>query len=165
MREASAERAAQPGRIVRNVPDHAAQQPTGGSGRSRAMKGGVAHARSDRQGIAIHRKPVEARNRIDVDEMRRPRHTERHHRHETLTAAQNPALKRRELGEHRQDFVRARRRVIGKRGGLHRINSLAFSEAYPEAAMLGTMLRRSQRAAAREQAAQRGQMMPVQVLP
>ena len=46
-----------------------------------AMKRGMADPRADAQPTLLHNKPVEPGNGVDVDQMRRARQAERHHRH------------------------------------------------------------------------------------
>ena len=99
MGQAAAKRAAHPDRIMRDVADDKRQQLPQRTFHHRLVKGGMAHPGTDREGIAIDGEPVEALDLVDVDQMGRPRHPERHDRHQALAARQDTAVKRREFGK------------------------------------------------------------------
>src|SRR5580692_1863391 len=69
---------------------------------------------------ALDREAIETGDRIDVDEMRRPRHAERHHRDEALTAGEDAAVLRTEFSEVRQRVIDRLRRVVDERRRFHR---------------------------------------------
>ena len=120
MGEAAAERAAQPDRVVRNVAHDPGEQRPGRTFDHRAVERGMAHARPDRKHAALDREAIETGDRIDVDEMRRPRHAERHHRDEALTAGEDAAVLRTEFSEVRQRVIDRLRRVVDERRRFHR---------------------------------------------
>ena len=80
----------------------------------------MAHARPDRKHAALDREAIETGDRIDIDEMRRPRHAERHHRDEALTAGEDAAVLRTEFSEVRQRVIDRLRRVVDERRRFHR---------------------------------------------
>ena len=63
--------------------------------------------------------PVEARDLVDVDEMRGLRQPERHDRHQALPARQHAAVLRRDLRQNLQRLVERLRHMADERRGLH----------------------------------------------
>ena len=88
------------------------------------MKRGMAHARADRKRAALDREAVETGDAIDVDEMRRARHAERHRRDEALTAGEHAPVLRTEFSEVRQRVIDRLRRVVDERRRFHRARPL-----------------------------------------
>src|SRR5262249_37220510 len=91
------------------------------------MKGGMANTRADRNRVGDYRKPVEPRDFVDVDEMRRACQPERHGRYEALAAGEHAAVLGRDFGKHRDCLFERMGRVIGEWRGLHRPRLLAIS--------------------------------------
>ena len=125
MGQAAAKRSAQPDRVMRDVRHDGGEQRAGRSRNHRTMKRRVTHAGRDREHVRVDRQTVETGDRVDVDQMRGPRHAKRHHRHETLTAGENAAVERAQLGQLRHHVVDGLWRVIDKRRGFHRVASIS----------------------------------------
>jgi hypothetical protein len=64
------------------------------------LRARVAHPCSDDQLSGFDCKLVESGNLVDVDQVNRARHPERHDRHQTLAAGENAAIIRRHLIEN-----------------------------------------------------------------
>jgi hypothetical protein len=126
VREGAAERAAHPDRIMRDVPHDFREQRAEPPVSRRLVKRGVAHARADDELATFDFESVEPGYFVDVDEMRRPRHPERHDRHEALAAGQHAAVLRRDLGQNLQRLIERPRHVADERRGLHANSRGAF---------------------------------------
>jgi hypothetical protein len=81
---------------------------------------GMAHPGTDCERAAIDRQPVEAFDSVDVDQMGRPRHPERHDRHQTLAAGQNATVQRRKLRQCVNSLLDRSRDMSTKWRGFHR---------------------------------------------
>ena len=121
MRDAAAECAACPDRIVRDVAHHRRKQAACFRIRDRTMKRSVANIGADGKGIVDLRYPRELGDAVDVNEMSRPRHTEGHDRNETLSAREDATVLRTEFGEHVGGFLDRSRNVTNERRGLHNL--------------------------------------------
>ena len=119
MRDRAAERAACPDRAVRDVMRDLGEEFPERAFRGRLFECGVAHRGADEQPAVLHRKPVEAGDAVDIDQMARPRQAERHGGHQALPAGQHAAVIGCELREQRDGFLDGFRRVILEWRGLH----------------------------------------------
>ena len=146
MGEAAAERAADADRVMRDVADHAGQQGAERPRDHRTMERRVPHAGADGERIAGDRQAVERADRVDVDQVRRPRQAERHGRHQALAARQDAPVVGGELFEQRDRLGDRDRRVIDERRGLHR-PLIPPDAAAKFVCMLTILLRRRQRGA------------------
>src|ERR1700677_4548620 len=108
---------------MRNMGDNVREECACGTPNDRSMECCMSYTRRDREYVLINRKAIQTSNRVDVDEVSGPRHSKRHHGHETLPTGQNTTVSRGQFGEHRHSVVNGLRRVISKRSRLHRIKS------------------------------------------
>jgi len=95
------------------------QQPAQGACHDRSMKVCMPQARTDRQDATRHRHLFKCAHAIDVDEMRRPRHTKSHRRYQTLAARYDAAIVRCELAEQLHSLLDCLRCVILERRWFH----------------------------------------------
>ena len=104
-----------------DVGDDVAQERSSRPGNNRAMERRVTDASGNRQRIAFDRKSVETGDIVDVDQMCRPRHAKRHHRHQALPAGEYAAVVRAQFGELGDCLIDSPWRVITKRRRFHRV--------------------------------------------
>ena len=128
MREAAAHGPAHADRIMRDIVHDRRQQCAEWSRLDRFMECAVAYARADDQHAVLDNEFIEAGDLVDVDEMCRTRHAERHDRHEALPAGQNAAVLRCDFGQNRQRLIQGSRRVTNKGRWLHGITSSGVVE-------------------------------------
>ncbi len=107
------------GDVAHHVGEQLAERPVA----DRPVERGMAHAGADDELAVRDREPVERRDAVDVDQMRRLGEPERHGRHQALAAGQHAAVLRRDLGEQRDGLIDGFRRVVAKRRRLHRLVS------------------------------------------
>ena len=103
-----------------DVPHNRAQQYPERTFGGRTVEVGMTHPRADAQFAVSHCQLVERGDGGDVNQVRRARQTERHHRHQALAARQHPAVLRRQLGEQPHGMIQAGRAMIGEWRRLHR---------------------------------------------
>jgi hypothetical protein len=84
--------------MVSDVAHHRRQQLAQRAVHDRTMEGRVPDAGADAKPIALHRQPPQRLHAVDVDEMRRPRQSERHDRDQALAARQDTSVMGRDLG-------------------------------------------------------------------
>ena len=87
---------------MRDVMHHVGEQLAERAVADRLVERGVAHAGADAELAVRDREPVERRDAVDVDEMRRLGEPERHGRHQALAAGQHAAVVRGNFGEQRR---------------------------------------------------------------
>ena len=104
---------------MRDIRHDGGEERASRSRNNRPMKRRVAHARRDRKFVPLDSKTIKTGDRIDVDQMRRPRHAERHHRHQTLAAGKDAAVERSQFRQLRYRLVDGFRSVINKRRWFH----------------------------------------------
>ena len=83
------------------------------------MKCRVANAGADGEDLSIARDFIEPGNLIDVDEVRGLRQAKRHDGDKALTACQDAAILRRDVGQNPQRLVERLRHVADEGRGLH----------------------------------------------
>src|SRR5690242_21664880 len=86
---------------ARDLAEQAAERATA----HHALKSRVPHRRADTQRTLLHQKAVEFADAIDVDEMTRPSHPERHHRNETLPPSNHATVLASKFGEQRYRHI------------------------------------------------------------
>ena len=74
--------------------------------------------------------PVERRDAVDIDEMRRLGEPERHGRHQALAAGEHAAVLGGDLGEERDRLVDGFRRVVAERRRFHRADLLGWFQLW-----------------------------------
>src|SRR5262249_51521367 len=84
-------------------------------------------------------------DRVDVDEMRRARETERHAGDEALAAGEDASVLRRKPGEHGDGLIDGARRVIDERRRFHRsfrkrIRRLKRDDFFDSSSRFGVLL-------------------------
>ncbi len=99
--------------------DHMAEQSPERAGRDGFVKRRVAHGRADREHLSVIGDAAEARDVVDVDEMRGLGQTKRHDGDETLPAREHAAILRRDLRQNGERLVERARHMADERRRLH----------------------------------------------
>jgi hypothetical protein len=97
--KAATESAADPDRIMSDMPGHTGQHRPQRARLYRTLEGGVPYQRANAQHALFRGKPIQPGDGVDVYQVGRPRQSEIHHRDEALTASQHPAILRRQICE------------------------------------------------------------------